>query len=92
MDAIWEKLVDRYGDKLPLVEVVIKELNETPALKGGEHRKFISMVDLLEKGLQDLDAIGAKSDIANAYVVQMLEGKLPSTLYLTWLKEESTTE
>ena len=46
------------------------------------------MVDLLEKGLQDLDAIGAKSDIANAYVVLMLEGKLSSALYLTWLKEE----
>ena len=91
VEEIWEKLTDRYGDKLHLVEVVIKELNEIPAMKGSDDRKFISMVDVLEKGLQDLAAIDARAEIANAYTLKMLEGKLSRTLYLNWLKEEETT-
>ena len=67
VEDIWEKLTDRYGDTMQLVEIVIKELNDVAAMKGSDDRKFIQIVDLLEKGLQDLEAIGARAEIANQY-------------------------
>ena len=88
LEEIWIRLEDKYGDKMTLVDIVIQELNDLPKLKATDDQKFIVMVDLLEKGLQDLEAIGAKSDIANAYTVKVLEAKLGRQLYLTWLKEE----
>ena len=91
VEKIWEKLTDRYGDKMHLVEVVIKELNELPVMKGADDRKFIAMVDLLERGLQDLEAIDARAEIANELMMKMLEGKLSRVVYLNWLKEEPTT-
>ena len=91
VEKIWEKLTDRYGDKMHLVEVVIKELNELPVMKGTDDRKFIAMVDLLERGLQDLEAIDARAEIANELMMKMLEGKLSRVVYLNWLKEEPTT-
>ena len=66
---IWKRLDDKYGDKLDLVEVVIKELEDLPAAKHNEDTKFIRIVDTLEKGLLDLDAIGAKDEISNLYTV-----------------------
>ena len=92
VEEIWKRLQDKYGDKLDLVEVVIKELDAVPTLKGNDDHKFIGMVDLLEKGLQDLDAIGARGEIANAYTVKMLESKLSRNLYMNWLKEEEKIE
>ena len=92
VEDIWEKLKDRYGDTMHLVEVVIRELNELPVMKGSDDRKFIAMVDLLEKGLQDLEAIDARAEIANQYTVKLIEGKLNRMIYLNWLKEEETTD
>ena len=43
------------------------------------------LVDELDKGVQDLDAIGARHEIANAYTVNILESKLPYLVLTRWL-------
>ena len=88
ISALWKRLDDKYGDKIDLVDVVIKDLDNLPNLKANEDSKFITMVDTLEKGLLDLEAINAKNEIANAYTVKLMESKISRQLYLTWLKEE----
>ena len=75
-----------------LVDVVIKEVDETPKLKQNDDAKFIAFVDLLEKGIQDLEAIDACGDLANAYTVKMVESKLSRESYLDWLKNEDSVE
>ena len=57
MDSIWKLLDDKYGDKLDIVEVIIKELETLPQAKANDDAKFVQMVDTLEKGLLDLAAI-----------------------------------
>ena len=92
MNLIWKRLDDKYGDKLDLVEVVIKELETLPSVKINEDAKFVLIVDTLEKGLLDLEAIGARDEIANAYTVKMLENKMSRQMYLIWLEKMEETE
>ena len=61
-------------------------------MKQNDDSRFIALVDLLEKGVQDLEAIDARHDIANAYTVKMIESKLSRETYLDWLKSENTIE
>ena len=92
IDEMWKRLENKFGDKIDLVDVVIKEIEEVPTLKNNDDVKFIELVDKLEKGLIDLDAIGARSDLANAYTVKMIEKKLNRLIYMEWLKKEPDIE
>ena len=67
-------------------------LENLPSLKVNDDQKFIQLVDILEKGLIDLEAIDAKQEIANAYTVKIIESKISRQSYLTWLKEEEMFE
>ena len=92
LEEIWKRLKEKYGDKLELVEIVITELEASPTMKASDDQKFVSFVDLLEKGLQDLEAVGARSEVANMYSIKLLEKKISRTHYLAWLKEEPNLE
>ena len=70
MDEIWKRLESKYGDKIDLVDLVISEINDVPSLKSNDDQKFIDLVDKLERGLIDLEAIDARRELANAYTVK----------------------
>ncbi len=90
IDSIWKRLKEKYGEKMDLVDVVIKGLEKIPSLKHSDDAKFISMVDLLERDLQDLEAIQSRHELANAYTVKLVESKLNRQMYLDWAKRETT--
>ena len=73
IEALWYRLDDKYGDKIDLVDIVIKDLESLSYMKVNDDPKFVQMVDTLEKGLVDLEAIGAREEIANAYTVKIIE-------------------
>ena len=85
---IWKRLEEKYGNKHDLVDVVVKDLGKVPKLKQNDDTKFISLVDMIEKGLQDLGAINARHELANSYTVTRVEAKLSRETYHEWLKEE----
>ena len=88
MDEIWKRLESKYGDKIDLVDLVISEINDVPSLKSNDDQKFIDLVDKLERGLIDLEAIDARRELANAYTVKTIERKLSRNVYMDWLKTE----
>ena len=92
MNIIWDRLNEKYGDKIDLVDIVIKDLEKIQTMRNNDDQKFILLVDVLEKGVQGLEAIGQKHEIANAYTVKLIELKLNRQLYLEWLKEEENLE
>ena len=92
LSDIWERLENKYGDVIDLVDVVIADINEMQPLKGNDDQKFVELVDKLEKGLQDLEAIDARKELANAYTVKMVEKKLSRRIYMEWLKAEPSIE
>ena len=89
---IWKRLEEKYGNKHDLVDVVVKELGKVTKLKQNDDLKFISLVDMIEKGLQDLGAVDAQHELANSYTVTRVEAKLSRETYHEWLKEEEKME
>ena len=71
--AIWERLESRYGDEIEIVNSVITEIQEFQFNKSDQDRSLIKFVDKLERGVEDLSAIEARSLIANAYTVKLLK-------------------
>ena len=79
IDKIWERLEDRYGNTTEIVNVVLQGIQQFQFSKNfnERHQGIVKLVDELDRGVQDLEAIDAKHEIANAYTVRILEGKLP---------------
>ena len=92
VSEIWKRLEEKYGNKHDLVDVVVKDLGSVPKLNQNDDVEFISLVDMLEKGLQDLGAINARHELANTYTVTRVEEKLSRETYHEWLKEEDKIE
>ena len=86
---IWERLDNKYGYTTDIVNVVINEIEKFQIPKQDVDSGFIQLVDLLEKGLQDLAAVQAREEIANAFTVRLLEGKLPRRVRGKWVDLES---
>ena len=90
IDPIWKRLKEKYGETMDLVDIVIKGVEKLPSLKHSDDAKFISMVDLLERDLQDLEAIQSRHNLANEFTVKLVESKLSRQMYLEWVKRENT--
>ena len=78
VDKIWERLHEKYGDELEIVNSVVKDVEEISASQ--TNPGFVKLVNTLEKGLQDLEIIGHVEEISNAYTVKLLEKKLSKTV------------
>ena len=87
LEDIWERLTEKYGGTLQIVDSVIKDVRCIKIPRNNQEQGLISMIDTLEKGVQDLSAIGKRSDIANAYTVKIVEDKLPKPVMYKWLEE-----
>ena len=88
VDKIWERLHDKYGDNLEIVNSILKEIEQFSFPKGNHEQGLVKLVDALEKGLQDLEIIHAKEEITNAYTVKLLETKLPKRVLAKWFEKE----
>ena len=81
IEAIWSRLQEKYGDNIEIVNVIIKDIEKVTFPKNNQDYGLVTLVDTLEKGIQDLTAIDARKEIANAYTVKLLEMKLPKRVF-----------
>ena len=87
-EEIWQRLEEKYGDAIEVVDSVIQELQQLSINRNEQDRGVIELVDVLEKGVRDLTAIGERKQIANAYTVKLLVQKLPRRVKMKWFEEE----
>ena len=68
IDKIWERLEDRYGNTTEIVNIVLQGIQQLQFSKNHNerHQGMVKLVDELDRGVQDLDAINVKHEIANA--------------------------
>ena len=85
LKAIWERLQDRYGNEVDIVNVIIKGVQDFTFGKSDHDRSLVKFVDELERGIEDLKAIKERSQIANAITVGLIEEKLPRQFLTRWL-------
>ena len=75
IDKIWERLESRYGDTQEIVHIIVQGVEKFKFIRNQHDQGIIDLVDQLEKGVQDLEAIKSKHEIANAHRVNILEKK-----------------
>ena len=92
VDKIWPRLHDKYGDNIEIVNTVIEEIEQLNFMKNNHDQGLVNLVNILEKGLQDLEIVGAKDEITNAYTVKLLEMKLPKRILAKWLEKVESRE
>ena len=75
IDKIWERLEDRYGNTREIVNVVLQGIQQFQISNNynERHQGIVKLVGELDRGVQDLEAIDVKHEIANAYTVRILE-------------------
>ena len=93
LDTIWERLSDKYGDDMQILDSVIKDVQcVNISTKQNSDQSFINFVDLLDRGVQDLIAIGQEKEFGSRYTVTLIEKKLPRRIYMKWLEEDEEDE
>ena len=85
---IWERLHDRFGNEQDIVNTVLEEVNNLSTPKNNPDQGFVNLVNTIEKGLQDLEIIGAEEEIMNTYTVNLLEGKISKRVLSKWYDKE----
>ena len=91
--TMWERLSEKYGDNMQILDSVIKDIQEvTISTKHNSDQSFVDFVDLLDRGVQDLAAIGQEREFGGRYTVTLIEKKLPRRVYMKWLEDEDVEE
>ena len=92
ISEIWQRLDSRFGDSIDLVSVVIKSVRDFRFGTTDHNQKLIKLVDELERGMEDLNAIDGKEHIANGYTVKLLEDKLPDAILTRWYQDPGSVK
>ena len=84
---VWERLESKYGNTNDIIHMVTTDLKKLTFQRNDTDTSLVHFVDVLEKGIQDLTAIDALSEISNTYTVDLLERKLPRKIAEKWLEK-----
>ena len=82
---IFRLLENRYGNKEVTARLIVKELEDIPAIKGNQPRQTIELVRAVERALCDLQDLDMVDVIKNRMTVNSIEQKLPMTIREKWL-------
>ena len=77
IEEIWRRLDEKYGDPAKVADVIIDSVQRVRAIKEGENRRFIELVDIVDNGYRDLLRLGLEKEIATTSSVGIIEKKLP---------------
>ncbi|XP_071954191.1 uncharacterized protein [Antedon mediterranea] len=86
IDLMWERLDERYGDKVKLVDTIVSELEQKREIKDGEDNKLVTYIDKVEASYHDLKRAGLEREISNSKVVGEIEKKLPPSVFGRWVR------
>ena len=89
LEEVWERLESKYGNSSEVLNLVINDVKSLSIEKKNQERGLVSLVDVLEKGVQDLAAIKADNEIMNTYTINLVEEKLPTEVVKRWYSYES---
>ena len=92
MSAIWERLKSKYGQTRDIISVVLRDITKPPEKNEDQQLALVNLVDRIEKGMADLETIGALHQLTNEVVVSKIETKLSTRIKLKWFDEQDGLE
>ena len=63
VDVIWKRLQEKYGDNIEIVNAIIKDIEKVTFHKNNQDSGLVTLIDTLEKGIQELTAIDARKEL-----------------------------
>ena len=84
---MWRRLDDKYGKPSKLVDVIMYDIKKLKMVREGEEKSFIDLVDVIERGYQDLCRLKLEKEMSNNTIVSLIEQKLPRDIAKDWAKE-----
>ena len=82
---MWQRLDERYGSRLKLVDAIVGDLIKWKTVKEGEDKALVELIDLIESSLRSLEKEGLQKEMSNSRVVGELEKKLPESVFRRWV-------
>ena len=77
---MWKRLNEKYGQSSKLADIVILDIKNLKAVKDGDDKEFIDLVNVVERGYYDLARIKMESEVSNNATVSFIEERLPHTI------------
>ena len=92
LDEMWKRLDEKYGKPSKLADVVMYDIKKLSAIREGDDKRFIDLVDIVEKSYRDLLRVGIEREISNTSTVRIIEVKLPKDIRREWSREVNRTD
>ena len=89
IDAMWERLDEKFGQPSTLAEVLMDEIKRFHVLKDFDDIALGKFIDMIEGSYRDLVLVGMQNEISNLSTVSLIEEKLPGTTRRKWAEEVS---
>ena len=84
IDQMWKCLDEKYGDPSKLIDMVLNDVRKIKFINAGEDKKFIDLVDIIERGYRDLSLLGIEKEISNTGTVSLVEERIPKDIRREW--------
>ena len=76
-----------YGKASKLTDVVMFDIKQLKVIKEGDNKRFIELVDAVEREYRDLERLSIQHEISNSTTVSMIEEKLSRDVRQEWSNE-----
>ena len=84
VSEMWKRLDEVYAVPSKIIDVIMKDIKKLKPVKEKENRKFVQLVDIVERAYRDLNRLNLQNQISNASTVSMIEEKLPPDILEKW--------
>ena len=85
-DSMMKRLNDRYGNPSRLVQSVLSDIKTLKPIPEGNPRKFMDMVDVVERAYLDLEKLDLSEEMNTVTMVSHIEKLLPPLQKREWTK------
>ena len=89
-DEMMQRLDFKYGRPEKLVDVVINELKPLKKIDDNDNKRFIQMVDIIERSYLDLNKLNVQHEINTTSMLGQFERKMPPTRLHEWVLIKQT--
>lgn len=83
-DEMIRRLDAKYGRPEKVTDSILNEIKKLKVVSDGDHKKFILMVDTIEKCWLDLKQLNLQKEMSSATMISKIEKLLPSTQRREW--------
>ena len=86
---MWSRLDERFGKTSKITDAIMYDIKQLKPVSDGDDRKFIDLVNTVERSYRDLSTIGMRAEMANSTIISLIEERMPHTTKNMWCLELS---